>query len=126
MDQDNDGKDDSSFTERITVAGSELLDTIKRLIKAGNVRKVILWNESGKKLLEIPLTAGVAIGSAALILAPFMAAIAAIVGVAAKVRVEVIKDEDRACPDAPAARAGVALTARREHRAGRRPAISPS
>jgi len=96
MDQDNDGKDDSSFTERITVAGSELLDTIKRLIKAGNVRKVILWNESGKKLLEIPLTAGVAIGSAALILAPFMAAIAAIVGVAAKVRVEVIKDEDRA------------------------------
>jgi hypothetical protein len=93
MDEGKKDGEGSSFTEKLTVAGAEVVDTIKRLIQAGNVRKVILWSEAGNKLLEIPLTAGVAIGGAALLIAPFITAIAAVVGVAAKVRIEVIRDE---------------------------------
>jgi hypothetical protein len=93
-DDDKTGGEGSSFTEKFTVAGNELIDTIKRLISAGNIRKLILWSESGKKLLEIPLTAGVALGGAAVLLAPFLTAIAAVAAVATKVRVEIIKEEE--------------------------------
>jgi len=79
-----------TISEEILVTGKELLDTVKRLVAAGNVRSIILWNEEGKKLLEIPLTAGVALGSVAFLMAPFIAAIAAIAAVAKKVRVEVV------------------------------------
>jgi hypothetical protein len=85
---------EKSFSEKLSVAGGELLDTIKRLIAEGNARSVILWSESGKKLLEIPLTGGVALGGAAIVLAPFVAAIAAIAAVATKVRLEVIRKEE--------------------------------
>jgi phosphatidylserine decarboxylase len=95
MEENRQDKDEvPGLGERLSVAGHEVFETIKRLIAAGNVRKVILWSESGKKLLEIPLTAGVALGGAALVLAPFAAAIAAIAGVAAKVRLEVIRDDE--------------------------------
>ena len=83
-----------SFSEKISVAGGEVLDTIKRLIAEGNVRSVILWSESGKKLLEIPLTGGLALGGAAIILAPFAAAIAGIAAVATKVRLEVVRRDE--------------------------------
>ena len=79
-----------TVSEEIFVTGKELLETIKRLVTAGNVRSVIVWSEEGKKLLEIPLTAGVAIGGVAFLLAPFIAAIAAIAAMAKKVRIEVV------------------------------------
>ncbi len=80
----------SGIGEQIWVTGKELLGTIKGYIDKGNARALIIRNEEGKKLLEIPLTAGVAIGGAALILAPFFTAIAAIAGVATKLKVEVV------------------------------------
>lgn len=83
-------EDKKTISEEIFVTGRELLDTIKRLVNAGNVRSVIIWSEEGKKLLEIPLTAGVAIGGAAFLLAPFLAAIAGIAALAKKVRIEVV------------------------------------
>jgi len=42
--------------------GKDLVDRIKEVVKAGNVRKVILRNPDGKLLLEIPLTAGAVAG----------------------------------------------------------------
>ena len=83
-------EDKKTISEEIFVTGRELLETIKRLVSAGNVRSVIVWSEEGKKLLEIPLTAGVAIGGVAFLMAPFIAAIAAIAAVAKKVRIEVV------------------------------------
>jgi hypothetical protein len=84
------GEGKKSFSEQLYVSGKELVDTIKKLINEGNARALILWNEDGSKLLEIPLTGAVALGGAALILAPFMAIILGIAGWAKKIRIEVV------------------------------------
>jgi hypothetical protein len=84
------GEGKKSFSEQLFVSGKELVDTIKKLINEGNARALILWNEDGSKLLEIPLTGAVALGGAALILAPFMAIILGIAGWAKKIRIEVV------------------------------------
>jgi len=56
------GKTERTWTEEIEVAGTELVDHIKELVKAGNVRRVVLRTPDNKLLLEIPLTAGAVAG----------------------------------------------------------------
>ncbi|ERM92084.1 MAG: hypothetical protein XD49_0712 [Caldanaerobacter subterraneus] len=46
-----------SWTESFTVAGTEVMDKIKDLIKKGNVTKIRIKKDD-KVLLEIPVTAG--------------------------------------------------------------------
>ena len=67
------------------VSGSELLGTVKELVHQGNVRHIIIKNEAGKTLIELPLTMGI-IGVA---LIPVYAAIAAIAALAVKCTFEV-------------------------------------
>ena len=40
----------------------ELVDRVKDLIQQGNVRRLIIRSSDDKLLLEIPLTAGLAVG----------------------------------------------------------------
>jgi len=56
------------------VSGDDLLSKIKELVHEGNIRRIIIKNEEGKRLIEIPLTLGV-VGIALL---PVWAAIGAI------------------------------------------------
>ena len=56
------------------VAGDDLLHKVKELVHEGNIRRIIIKNEEGKRLIEIPLTLGV-VGIALL---PVWAAIGAI------------------------------------------------
>jgi hypothetical protein len=66
---------DSNFkSEEFQFSGDGLLAKIKELIHEGNVRRVILKNEDGRVLVDIPLTLGV-VGT---LLAPQLAAIGAI------------------------------------------------
>ncbi|MBT3300821.1 MAG: DUF4342 domain-containing protein [Bacteroidetes bacterium] len=67
------------------VESEDLLKTIKKLIKEGNIIK----NEQGKTLLEIPVTLGI-IGAMFL---PILAGVGAIAAMAAKFTIEVIKSE---------------------------------
>lgn len=60
--------------EEFRVAGDDLLKRVKELVHEGNIRRIIIKNEAGKTVLELPLTAGV-IGLA---LAPALAAVGAI------------------------------------------------
>jgi len=46
-------------TEEFQVRGDEIVTKIKALIKEGNIRRVILKNEEGRILFDIPLTVGV-------------------------------------------------------------------
>ncbi|MGH7523892.1 MAG: DUF4342 domain-containing protein [Gemmatimonadales bacterium] len=41
------------------VAGDKLVDRVKELVKEGNARRIIVKNEAGNTLLEIPLTVGI-------------------------------------------------------------------
>lgn len=51
--------DAKSFTEELKVEGKELVDTVKRIIHEGNVRRVVVRNADGRTVLDIPVNAGV-------------------------------------------------------------------
>jgi len=67
-------------TEEFTVNGEELLAKVKSLINEGNIRRIIIKDEAGKTLVELPLTIGV-VGA---ILAPMLAAVGAIAALVTK------------------------------------------
>jgi hypothetical protein len=60
MAQQGDGEK-ATWYEEFTVSGSEVLEKVKQLIREANVRRVFIKNGDGTTILEIPLTAGVAI-----------------------------------------------------------------
>lgn len=61
-------------TEEFAVRGDELLTKIKDLVHEGNVRRLVIKNEEGNTLINMPLTIGV-VGA---LVAPQLAAIGAI------------------------------------------------
>ena len=61
-------------TEEFKVSADDLVKTVKQLIHEGNVRRIIVKDEKGKTLLEVPLTIGV-VGT---IIAPWLAALGVI------------------------------------------------
>ncbi len=66
---------DIKFTkEEFKVSGEEVLKKVKEIIKKGNARRIIIKDEKGKTLIEIPLTIGV-VGA---VLLPVFAAVGAI------------------------------------------------
>jgi len=73
--------------EEFKIESDELVKTVKKLIHEGNVRKIIIKDEKGKVLLEIPVTIGV-IG---VIIAPWLAALGAIGAIATKCTIVVVK-----------------------------------
>lgn len=96
-----------TFKESFKVAGTELVDAVKKLVREGNVRRVII-RQDARVVAEFPLTAGV-IGT---VLAPMLAAIGALAAVLndCTIEVERIASEDSREKDdtAPIQRAGQA------------------
>ena len=74
-------------TEEFKVDGGKVLDLIKDLIHQGNIRRIILKNEGGKTLIEIPLTLGL-VGAALL---PVFAAVGALAAVVTRMVIVVEK-----------------------------------
>ena len=72
--------------------GGKLVDEIKKLIEQGNVRRIILRKENDEILMEIPLTAGVAVGGVVAFFAPVLAALGAMAALLARVKVQVVRD----------------------------------
>mgnify|MGYP001564335823 CR=1 FL=1 len=60
--------------EEFKVSGEEVVKKIKELIKEGNARRIIIKNERGETIIEIPLT----IGAVGAIIAPVLAAVGAL------------------------------------------------
>jgi hypothetical protein len=65
-------------TEEFRITGDALLAKVKELIHEGNIRRVMIKNEAGTTLVEIPLTVGL-VGVALL---PVWAAVGAIAALA--------------------------------------------
>jgi hypothetical protein len=82
-------------SEEFQFSGDTLLSKIKEIIRAGNVRRVIIKNEEGRALVDIPLTVGV-VGT---LIAPQLAAIGAIAALVLKGSI-VIEKENEAPPTA--------------------------
>ena len=87
-------KQERTWTEHIEMAGNELVDRVKKLIAEGNVRRVIIRNEKGDSLLEIPLTAGVVVGGALALAYPVLAALGALAALLVHVKVDVVRTTD--------------------------------
>lgn len=81
-------------TQEFTINGDEVVAKVKELINEGNVRRVIIKNEDGRTMLEVPLTIGV-IGAA---LMPVLAAIGAAAALAT--RCTIVVERESAAPDA--------------------------
>jgi hypothetical protein len=64
--------------ETIKVQGEHLLGKVRELVREGNVRRIVIENEKGQTLVEIPLTLGV-VGAFMLPMAAAVGAIAAVV-----------------------------------------------
>jgi hypothetical protein len=74
-------------TEEFTINGDQLVARVKELIHEGDIRQITIKNEEGKVLLQVPLTVGVAGATAAVILAPVLAAIGALAAIVARLTI---------------------------------------
>ncbi len=75
--------------EEYSVTGSNLTDRVKELLHEGNVTRIIIKDEKGNQLLEIPATVGV-IGA---VIAPWLAALSIIAALATKCAIVVERRE---------------------------------
>jgi CBS domain-containing protein len=75
--------------EEFTVSSDDLIEKVKQLLHEGNVTRIIVRDEKGKTMLEIPATVGI-IG---VLLAPWLAALGAIAALAANCRIVVERRE---------------------------------
>ena len=84
-----------SWIEEIEIAGDQLVGRVKELIKEGNVRRLIIRNSDGNVLLEIPLSAGLAVGGVTTVIAPILVALGAMAALIANFKVEVVRKADK-------------------------------
>ena len=75
--------------EEFRVAGEDILSTVKKILAEGNARRIIIKNEKGESILELPLT----LGAVGVILAPVLAAVGAVAALATKCTIVVIKNK---------------------------------
>ena len=86
-------KEQQSVTERVTLTGAQLVEYVKDIIAAGNVRRLIIRKSNDEVLMEIPLAAGVAVGGALTAMAPVLAALGAMAALIKQVKVEIIRTD---------------------------------
>ena len=84
-------KEERTWTEEVEIDGGELVDRVKELIEEGNVRRLIIRKPNDEILLEVPLTAGVAVGGVVTIFAPVLAALGAMAALLAEVKIQIVR-----------------------------------
>lgn len=77
-----------NWTESITVAGSEILDKVKEILKKGNVTKIRIKKDD-KVILDIPVTAG----AVSAILIPQLTLVGAALAFVANCTIEIEKHD---------------------------------
>ena len=87
--QDQTGQAQSSRTQEFSMTGEQVVDFIKKILHEGNIRRIVLKDESGKTLLEIPVTIGVV----GVILLPVWAAIGAAAALVAKMTIVIERSD---------------------------------
>lgn len=71
----NTSESKKTFTEEIKGTTSEIISQVKKLIKEGNARRIIIQNKEGKVLFQSQLTVGVAGTAMLTAIAPVVSAI---------------------------------------------------
>ena len=81
-----------SVIEKINVSANELVDKIKQLIHEGNIRRIRLIHKD-HTLFEVPLSLGVPAVALGIIVAPILAAVAAVAALVTECTIEIEKAE---------------------------------
>lgn len=87
-------EEEEARVEEFVIDAGRLVDRVKELIAEGNVRRLIIRKANDEILLEVPLTAGVAVGGAVTLLAPVLAALGAMAALIAKAKIQVVRIGD--------------------------------
>jgi len=74
-------------TEEFSVAANDVLKRVQELLHEGNITRIVVKDEGGKQLIEIPATVTV-VGA---LLAPWMAALGVIAAIATRCTIVVEK-----------------------------------
>jgi hypothetical protein len=82
--------DKKTFQEEIKVSSQQLVETVKQLLHEANVRHLIIKNEKGETLIEVPVSVA---GVGALLL-PVLAAIGALAALVSNCTIVVIKQKE--------------------------------
>lgn len=77
--------DRKTRTEEFEVDGDKIVETVKRLVREGNIRRITIKDAAGMNLIEIPLTLGV-VGT---VLVPVLAALGALAALVTHCRIVV-------------------------------------
>lgn len=80
-------KHKAMLTEEFRTTGDELVKKVKELVRQGNIRRIIVKNEQGQTLVEIPVT----VATVGALLAPPLAALGAIAALVANCTIVVEK-----------------------------------
>jgi hypothetical protein len=75
--------------EEFKVNGEELIGKVKQIIREGKVRRLIIKNEKGETIVEIPVLLG-AVGA---LVAPALAVVGTIAALVTKCTIVVVKKE---------------------------------
>lgn len=84
------------FFEEIKLAGSQLVDKVHEVLHEGNVRRIILKDEHGHTLMEVPLT----VAAVGVIAAPVLASVGALAALVTKCTLVVERVEHKT-PEPP-------------------------
>jgi len=87
----------NTFYEEFKVFGHEVAGKVKELIHEGNVRRVVLKNEQGKTIIDIPVT----IAAVGAMILPELAVLGTLVALAAKYTILVEKTQEAEAPASP-------------------------
>jgi len=79
--------------EKFTVAGNQVLEKVKQLIREGNVRRVRLLHNK-RTIIEIPLSLGAPAAAITILAAPLLAAIGAFAALVTECTIEVERVDD--------------------------------
>lgn len=86
---------DSENSERHETTGDRLLETVRRLVREGNARRITIRNQDDEVVLTFPLSAGV-VGAALL---PVWAGIGAVAALLGNCSIEVERRPDGRLPE---------------------------
>jgi hypothetical protein len=82
-------KNKKSRIEEFEVSGDKVVETVKRLVHEGNIRRITIKDSEGRSLIEVPLTLGV-VGA---VLLPVWAALGALAALVTRCTIVVEKTE---------------------------------
>jgi hypothetical protein len=90
--QDTDDRERGRIYEELRVTGEQVAETMRKLLHEGNVRRIIVSNEDGQTIMEVPVT----VGLAAAIIAPLIAAVAVVGAMVSGLRIVVERVDSNA------------------------------